>query len=288
MSTPGAGSGDDPTFTLTGFADEISPDLETQLDTLEALDIGYLDLRSVWETNVLDLDPDEVETVRERLDERGIGVSAIGSPIGKVDVDHDFEDHFERFETALERADQFDADYIRLFSYWMPEGDDPADHRDEVLRRMRAKAQRAAEEDVVLLHENEKDIYGDTPERCRDLMTGVDSPYLRAIFDPANFLEIGVHPYPDALLDVVEFVEFLHVKDAKFGERGEIEPAGRGDGSIPEVLDAFQRRGFQGFASLEPHLAEADEYGGFSGSEAFEVAAEALVECLDEVDASYE
>ena len=274
-------------FTLSGFADEIDSDLETQLDVIEELGLDYLDLRGVDDTNVLDFDDEEVERVRAALDERGIGVSSIGSPIGKIDIDDPFEPHLDRFETALEMADAFDTEYIRVFSYWMPEGDDPADHRDEVLRRTEAIVERAEDAGVTLVLENEKDIYGDTPERCRDLLTEIDSPNLRAAFDPANYLEIGVHPYPDALLEVVEYVDYLHVKDATFGERGDIKPAGEGDGHIPEILDALQRRGFEGFASLEPHLAMAGAKGGFSGPEAFGVATEALRDCLDEVDADY-
>jgi sugar phosphate isomerase/epimerase len=272
MSTP---------YTLTGFADEIADDLDTQLDVLADLGIQHLDLRSVWGTNVLDLDPDEVATVQRRLDEHGFGVSSIGSPIGKVDIDDDFDDHLARFETAMDRAEQFDTRNIRLFSYWMPEGDDPAVHRGEVIRRTREKADRAAERDLVLLHENEKDIYGDTPARCRDLVTAVDSPHYRLIFDPANYLEIGVTPYPDALLQVVEFVDFLHIKDAVQGERGAIRPPGEGDGRITDIVRALAGRGFTGYASLEPHLFEAGKMSGFSGQEGFTTACEAFRECLD-------
>lgn len=277
----------DERFVISGFADEIASDLETQLDTLDRLGIERLDLRGVDDTNVLDFSEEQVERVRSALNERGIEVTSIGSPIGKIGIEDDFEPHFERFETALERARQFDTDHIRLFSYYVPEDDDPADHREEVLRRMRRKTERAAQEGVVLLHENEKDIYGDTPGRCRDLLTSIDSPHFRAIFDPANFLEIGAEPYPDALLDVVEYVEQVHVKDARKGERGEIEPAGEGDGEIPAMLAALGRRGFRGPASLEPHLAHAGRKGGFSGPEAYEVATAALRDCLEEAGVGY-
>jgi len=274
-------------FRITGFADEISQELDTQLDVLDELDIDYLDLRGVWGTNVLDLSDDQIERVHEKLDAAGVEVSAIGSPIGKIGIEEEFEPHKERFDTALQMADEFDADYIRLFSYWIPEGDDPSDHREEVMRRMAWKAERAEGTGVTLLHENEKDIYGDTPARCRDILETVDSENLRAIFDPANFLELGVETYPDALLDLVEYVEFLHIKDAVRGERHNIEPAGEGDGRIPDILEALSRRGFRGFASLEPHLASQSEDGGYSGPEAFKVAARALEDCLEEAGATY-
>jgi sugar phosphate isomerase/epimerase len=277
----------DEQFHVSGFADEIADDLRTQLETLDRLGIERLDLRRIDGTNVLDLPPAEVERVRRTLDERDIEVTTIGSPIGKVSIEDPFGPHLELFETALTRADQFDADAVRLFSYYIPDGDDPAAHREEVIRRMRRKAELAAEAGVRILHENEKDIYGDTPARCRDLLTAVDADAFGAIFDPANFLEIGVDPYPEALLDLIEYVEQLHVKDARLGERGAIEPAGEGDGSIPAILAALGRRGFRGAASLEPHLASADAHGGFSGPEAYEVATEALRECLEAAGVEY-
>lgn len=275
-------------FVVSGFADEIGPGFEEQLDVLESLGISRLDLRSVGETNVLDLSDDRIARTRDALDERGIEVTSIGSPIGKIDVTEPFEPHLRRFERAIEIADTFDTDRIRLFSYYVPESDAPADHRAEVIRRMEAKVERAEAAGVTLLHENEKDIYGDTPSRCRDLLTAVDSPNFRAIFDPANFLEIGVEPYPDALLQLVEYVEQVHVKDAQFGQRGAIEPAGGGDGRLPETLATLRDRGFDGPASLEPHLERAGPRSGYSGPEGYELAAEALFDCLDAVGANYE
>lgn len=271
-------------FTLTGFADEIDSDLDTQLDVLSSLDIEHIEIRSVGEKNVLDLDDEEVEAVRAELDRRGFAVSSIGSPIGKIGVTDPFEPHLERFERAMDVAERFDTEYIRLFSYYIPEADDPEDHREEVLRRMRRKAELAEERDLILLNENEKELYGDTPGRMRDIHLAVDSPNLRMVFDPANYLELGIRPYPDALLQVVEFVEYLHVKDATLGVRGEMKPAGEGDGRIPETLAALAARGFEGYLSLEPHLQVAGEAGGFSDEEGFRTATRALRDALESVD----
>ncbi|MFC6962811.1 sugar phosphate isomerase/epimerase family protein [Halocatena marina] len=278
----------DATFILSGFADEIAADLDTQLDVFEELGLGHIDLRSVDGTNILDLTEKQLVHVRNELNRRDIKVASIGSPIGKIDITDAFEPHRERFEHALDIADFFETEYIRLFSYWIPEREEPADHREEVLHRMETKVDLAEEMGITLLHENEKDIYGDTPARCRDLLTTINSSNFRAIFDPANFLETGCQPYPDALLDLIEYVEYLHIKDAEFGQRGAIRPAGDGDGRIPEILGAFKRRGYIGYAALEPHLAHAGEKGGFSGPEAFDVATDALRACMDQVDCSYE
>jgi len=278
----------DATYRISGFADEIDDDLATQLDVLESEGIDHLDLRNVWGENLLDLSGERLSDLEATLDERGFSVTSIGSPIGKIDIGDPLDPHMERLERALELADRFDTEYVRVFSYYIPEGDDPADHREEVLRRTREAVDRAAAHDATLLLENEKDIYGDTPGRVRDLLTTVDSPHLRAVFDPANYLEIGVRPYPDALLQVVEYVEAVHVKDAEFGERGGIEPAGEGDGQVPETLAALRDRGFTGTLSLEPHLSFAGSNYGYSGPEGFRTAADALKGLLEDIDASYE
>ena len=275
----------DPADRISGFADEIADDLDEQLDVLESAGIDRLDLRNVRGENLLDLSGERLVDLEATLDARGFTVTSIGSPIGKVGVADPLEPHMERLDRALELADRFDTDRVRVFSYYIPEDDDPADHRAEVLRRTRAAVDRAERADVTLVLENEKDIYGDTPGRVRDLLTAVDSPHLRAVFDPANYLEIGVRPYPDALLQVVEYVDQVHVKDARFGERGGIEPPGEGDGRLPETLAALHDRGFAGPLSLEPHLAMAGSNYGYSGPEGFRTAADALQGILaDESD----
>lgn len=277
----------DSTFEITCFADEIASDLESQLNVLDEEGIQYIDLRSVNDTNVLDLPDDTLDEIRQTLNNRGFEVSSIGSPIGKVDITADFDEHLDRFERALSVAEFFDTEYIRLFSYYIPKEENPEDYREEVLHRMRVKTEMAEQRGITLLHENEKDIYGDTPKRCYDIMTSVDSPHLRAIFDPANYVEISVQSYPDALIQQIEYVEFLHIKDGIFGKRGEMRPPGEGDAKIREMLETFQKRGFHGFASLEPHLVDAGPKGGYSGPNAFKGASRALKNILDDIDTSY-
>ncbi|MFB6074411.1 MAG: sugar phosphate isomerase/epimerase family protein [Haloarculaceae archaeon] len=271
-------------FRISGFADEIADPLDEQLAVLEEVGINHLDLRGVWGENLLDLPEDRLDELERTLEERDLSVTSIGSPIGKIGIEEPFEPHFERFEHALDLAERFDAPRVRVFSYYLPDGDDPADHRTAVLRRTRSIVDRAEETDVTLVLENEKDLYGDTPGRVRDILTAVDSPHLRAVFDPSNYLEVGVEPYPDALLQVIEYVEQVHVKDGRLGERGAIEPAGEGDGRFVETLSALRDRGFDGPLSLEPHLAVAGSDYGYSGPEGYRTATAALRRVLDEVE----
>ena len=271
-------------WTLTGFADEISPDLEEQLDTLSAESMRFMELRSVWNKNVLDLTDEELGGIKTTLAERGIGVSSIGSPIGKIPVTDPFAPHMDRFRRALEAARALDAPYVRIFSFFIPEGEDPGLYRDEVLGRMGALAGEAEGSGVTLLHENEKQIYGDVPERCREILEEIGSPVLRAAWDAANFVQCGVaHPYSEGFEALRPFVEYVHVKDA-VAQTGRVVPAGEGDGELRETVSALRASGFDGFFSLEPHLASAGRYSGFSGPELFGRAAKAFRGLLREQD----
>ena len=267
-------------WTLTGFADEISPELDEQLDTLAQESMGYMELRSVWNTNVLDLTDEELEKVRSTVKERGIGISSIGSPIGKVPINDPFGPHVERFRRALHVAAFMEAPYVRVFSFFIPEGDEPDRYRDEILERMGTLADEAGEEGITLLHENEKEIYGDIPSRCLDILAGVNSPALRAAWDAANFVQCGItRPYTEGYASLRPYVEYVHVKDA-LADSGQVVPAGEGDGEIPETLSALRASEFDGFFSLEPHLVSAGTYSGFSGPALFRKAAGAFKELL--------
>ena len=271
-------------WTLTGFADEISPDLDEQLDTLIEESIGFMELRSVWNRNVLDLTDGELGRIKATLAERGIGVSSIGSPIGKVPVTDPFRPHMDRFRRALEAAHTLNAPYVRIFSFFIPEGEHPDPYRDEVLGRMGALAREAEGSGVTLLHENEKEIYGDVPERCREILDGVRSPALRAAWDAANFVQCGVtRPYSEGFEALRPFIEYVHVKDA-VAQTGRVVPAGEGDGELRETVSALRASGFDGFFSLEPHLASAGRYSGFSGPELFRRAVGAFKDLLHEQD----
>lgn len=269
-------------ITLTGFADEISPELDVQLDVLESQGIRHLELRSVWGKNVAHLTDEELLVIKRTLDARGFSVSSIGSPIGKIGVLEDFDVHMEDFQRVVNAAHVLGSRYIRIFSFFIPEGEDPGDYRDEVLRRMHELVRVAEAENVVLLHENEKDIYGDNAERCLDILKSCESPNLRAAFDPANFVQCGVKPLTEAYPLLKGYVEYMHVKDARFAD-GHVVPAGDGDGEMMALYQALLDRNYVGFASMEPHLAAAGPFSGFSGPDLFVTAVQQFKELLEEV-----
>lgn len=266
---------------ISGFADEISPQLSEQLDVLAKLDIHYLELRGVWGKNVLALDDNEVARVKSELDARGIGVSAIGSPIGKIKIDDPFEPHVKDFRRALYLAEHLGSRYLRVFSFFVPEG--RADEfRTQVMERLFVLLQEAKGHPVTLLHENERHIYGDIPRRCLDIHETIANPQLRMTFDPANFVMCDVRPFTDGYGLLAPYVDYVHIKDGLAADK-KVVPAGQGDGQLRELLRALKARGFDGFLSLEPHLAQAGTFQGFSGSRLFGVATQALRDLMVEI-----
>jgi sugar phosphate isomerase/epimerase len=268
--------------TLSGFADEISPDPAEQLAVLAAENITHLELRSAWSVNVADLGDAELTRFGQALDDAGVRVSAIGSPIGKIGVDAPLEPELDRLRRIADVAAALGSTLVRVFSFFIPHGDRPERYREQVIERMRALADVAEDRGIVLAHENEKQIYGDRPERCADLIASVGSPALRATFDAANFVQCGVRPHTQGYGLLRPYLVYLQVKDA-LAATGEVVPAGQGDGQVPETLAALRDSRFEGYLSLEPHLAAAGRYGGFSGPDGFRRAAQALKALLGEL-----
>ena len=277
---------------LSGFADEISANFTEQLEGLQANGIEYIEVRGVNGKNISGLTKDEMTEAKTLLDKHKIGVSSIGSPIGKVKITDDFDNHIKTFENCLLAAEILDTPYMRMFSFFIPDGKYD-EYRGEVIRRLECLAELAAKKNVLLCHENEREIYGESPEHCLDLMRHFKGG-IKFVFDPANFVVGGFDPYPEAYNNLAEYIEYLHIKDA--GDDG-IAPAGMGKGKIKEILsDLILNKGFSGFLSIEPHLSVftgLEELEGADSNvvrnkfrtkaEAFAAAADALKAILKEL-----
>lgn len=273
-------------WTLSGFVDEIDDDFAVQCRVAADLGLSYAEVRSAWGINILDLDADQLATVQTMLAEHGLQVSSIGSPIGKIGIGDDFESHLARMRHAAEVARLLNAPYVRLFSFFIPEGEDPDDYRDEVLYRMRAIAEVAEQAGVIAVHENEKDIYGDIPRRCLDIVTSVDSPNLKLAWDPANYVQCGVRPFTEGYADLRPHTVYIQIKDALLADAS-VVVAGAGDGEVAETIRALRDDGFDGFFSLEPHLGEYTAFGALSGPELFTKAHAAFTEILTSEGIAY-
>jgi sugar phosphate isomerase/epimerase len=266
-------------FVLSAFGDEIADDLLDQLQTLRQLRVGYLELRGVGGKNVLHLDDDEVAAVRRLGAEYGVAVSCIGSPIGKSPIGAPIKQEMSNLERILQIAEALDTRLVRVFSFYPPDTRSNAEY-DEYVEQATARLARLTElaqrDGACLLLENEKGIVGDTLARCHAILSAINSPHLRFLWDPANFVQVGeARPTEQGWPLLGEFVGHVHIKDAVLSD-GSVRPAGEGDGQVSELLSCLGDSGYQGFLALEPHLAVAGHSGGFSGVEGMRLAVSAL------------
>ena len=283
-------------YNFSGFADEIAPELDAQIATLKEIDVKFMELRSVDKINVGDFTVEFAKEIKAKLDEAGIKVSAIGSPIGKINITDSFDEHFEKYKHVVELAKIFETKYIRMFSFYIAKEDDPEQYFDEVIARLEKFVAYAKEHGIILLHENEKGIYGDLPERCKKLFDKLFCDNFRCTYDPANFVQCGCNT-AEAFDLLSPYVEYMHIKDARLSD-GLVVPPGKGDGQIKTLMEKLSAKNYNGFISLEPHLKKfaglealengenlsIDESAQFDGATAFKLAHK----CLSEIIATVE
>jgi 3-dehydroshikimate dehydratase len=277
-------------FTLSAFADEISPDPQTQINVLKSCGVRHIEFRSILQTNVLDLSDLQIAEFKSLLDKAGFRLSAIGSPIGKVRIDQPFEPHFERFERAIQLCKVFDTPNLRIFSYYPP-GDAvdwngiEGDWRQEVVNRLERQAIYAEQHEICLLHENEHRIFGDSPDRVDKLFYVLPTNAFRAVYDAANYVFCGYDPLT-AWEQTKDVTVHFHIKDWIAGETHGCL-AGSGQGRWAAVITDAVARKYDGFATLEPHLLGGGPTGGVTGPELFPKAVMAFKVILERSSGQY-
>jgi len=263
-------------FILSAFGDEIDGDLQKQMEVLTANGIFNIELRGINGKNIVDYSVDEFKIVAEQMKARNFGASALGSPIGKIGINEDFDSHLDKFKNLLDLAKIIGTKNIRMFSFFMPKDEDKAKYRDAVMERWFKMVEAAKGYELMLLHENESAIYGNSPECCLDLVKTMNCPYVKLIFDPANFINEGYDTL-EAFKMLKEYIVYMHIKDM-VKETKKIVVSGAGNGNIENILRQLWFSGYNGFLSIEPHLGK-DEVTQ-SGKESFEKAANALKEII--------
>ncbi|MGL4508748.1 sugar phosphate isomerase/epimerase family protein [Cetobacterium sp.] len=241
---------------ISGFIDEIDIGFEKEVEVIKKLGMKYIELRSVNGTNISDLSIEKVNDIKKYLQNKNIKISCIASPIGKIDIDevdfeNRFEEHFKKFKHVLNIAQILEVKYVRVFSFFLKR-EQKEKYKDLILEKMKSFIKEISNLDIILLHENDKGIFGDDIESCLNLIEAMDSKKFKLIFDPANFVQVGVSPLK-AYEKLKKFVEYVHLKDANFSSQENVL-IGTGDGEILELLKELKKEKYEGFLSLEPHL----------------------------------
>ena len=277
---------------IYAFSDEASPMMAGQIAAMRRNGLAGPELRGVDGQSISDLSPEKAREVRELLDDAGLRVRSLGSPIGKISLAGDFAAHLDKLRHTVDLARILGAGRIRMFSFYPKEGQTPEQMRGQVLDQLGAMLDACGGSGVRLCHENEKGIYGDSAARCLDLLRS--EKRLLGIFDPANFVQSGQDTL-EAWAMLKDRMDYLHIKDAFFAD-GRVVPAGCGDGHVPEIVRDFLARGGEA-VTVEPHLtvfaglkaleregerSAVDAYAFESADAAFDAACGALKKILEE------
>ena len=277
-------------FTLSAFADEYADDFEEQLRGLNTLEIGSIELRFVNKKNISLLDDEELSNVSRLLDKYSVKVSAIGSPLGKIELDGDLDAHWKLCRRVCYIAKTLGADKVRMFSFYPPSGKKIEDCRDQVMAGLTRMLDIADEYGVTLCHENEGNTYGERPELTEDVLAYFGGR-LGCVFDMGNYTLKDFDPL-DAYARCEKYIRYFHIKDATSGA---ILPPGEGNAKIEEILKDYTDKHGSVTVSLEPHLQVFGGFqdlvhGGFdnpfvykSQEEAFTDATERLRKIIDRI-----
>ena len=278
---------------LCAFADEASANLNEQIVALKQNGLSLLELRSIDGVSVINFTDEQISRYKKTLADNGIKVWSIGSPIGKVDINENFDEYLVKVRRICHIANAFDCKRVRMFSFF-----NAYDSRDVVMDRLNVMVNIAKEYGVMLCHENEKHIYGDIADRVLEIVKNVKD--INIVYDPANYLQCDEDAY-EAFKKTIPYTDYLHIKDVDLTD-GSLVPAGYGNGKIAQILKDISH--LDTTLTVEPHLKVFDGYNSIdsevlknkfaftSSREAFDCAINSLKDLLKnagykEVDGGY-
>ncbi len=271
---------------ICAFADEASNELQGQIDALKRNNIGLLEIRGVDGQNIKEISYEKIKEIKKTLDQNDIKVWSIGSPVGKYNVDDNFERQLDEFKRLCEYAEILEANRIRMFSFF-------SKNQEAVFENL-AKFAYVCPKNVIMCHENEKGIFGDDIDSCLKIHQHFDN--IKMVFDPANFIQCGVNTL-EAWEKLHKYVDYMHIKDALEDKR--VVRAGYGIGNIEKLVTMYQKMGGE-VLTLEPHLAVFSGLAQLENGEsiqdthtypdnntAFDAGANALKDILDKLNLDY-
>lgn len=262
---------------ISCFADEIAPSLADQFRVMQGLNLKGMEVRTVDDVSVMDLSERALREIRNQADDRGITITCVSSPIGKQPVSISASIVVQQVQKASQIAHILGCKSIRIFSFFNEQSmtiDEAITLSTEKLSLMADQAKKA---DTVLVMEGGHNTVGQTGKVAQQLFEAVDNVHLRCAFDAAAFVGSGERPFTDCLPLLMPYIEYMHIKDARFNSHQRVLP-GEGDVELEKILDAVRDKDL--VLSLEPHLAYAGPTRGFSGEEPFKQAHKALIDIL--------
>jgi L-ribulose-5-phosphate 3-epimerase len=260
-------------FRITVITDELGQDFGRACEVASReFGMEWVELRGMWNKNILKLDATEVAEARRILEKYKLRVTDIASPLFKVDwpgapkskfsptgaqfnADFTYDQQGEVLERSIALAKAFHTDRVRCFDFWRLE--DPAPYRAAMNAKLLEAANMAAKQGIILIIENEFACNTATGAEAAQTLAAVQSPSFMVNWDPGNAAGRGETPYPGGYnLLPKERIGHCHCKDiAKITDAKEPPWAAMGRGAIDWVgqFTALKRDGYHYAVSLETH-----------------------------------
>ena len=315
---------------LSGFGDEAAwgRTMDQQFSAMSAMGLRYLSLRFIDAgngiKNVMSLDAAEIETVKQKLDDYGLRVATLGSPIGKsklCDVDDGTHTPYKAFDEylkddvarACDLAEIFGTKLLRGFSFYHPKGSNLEDHFSQASEQVGAIADVCQSRGLVFGLEVEANLVGQNGPLLARMAEAINNDSLVTIFDGGNLVMQGytadqifdqyvamkpslgwVHikdfanPNPGQLIEHVDEDSLKQFVPADVGHSGHLRIMQDLAGYLPELQQKMVNLGVPGvFADMEPHVRGGGQCGGFSGPDGMGVALRAFCKVCDEAGVGY-
>jgi L-ribulose-5-phosphate 3-epimerase len=278
-------------FKLGVINDEISPDLEHDLQWCQHYGLQWVELRGVWGKNVTEMEPDNVKRAQDLLAKYNIRVSVIDSPYYKITLpgtevfrregskdSATMDDQKPLLERAMARAKDFGTDKVRIFAFWRVK--EPKTVFDRIAKLLDETAAIAKKENIRLVLENEYACNVATGAESVEMLNAVKAPALGLNWDSGNAFAAGeLKPYPDGYAGLdKKRIWHMHLKDAVMDDQGKSHWKPIGDGSIDFVgqFKALLKESYQGTLSLETHYSNAAHNKEESSNESMKGLLEAI------------
>ncbi|MFA4044951.1 MAG: hypothetical protein HZRFUVUK_001759 [Candidatus Fervidibacterota bacterium] len=245
-------------FKLSFISDEASQDFAVAVQIAKEFNLDGLELRSVWEKAPHELSDEEVKLIAKMLKDASLQCPCIASPFFKCDFgdEEQYRQHIQILRRCIQVAHELGTNLIRVFTFWRKEGEQPS--WDAIADMFSEPIRIAESEGVILGIENEPSTNATNAAKVAELLSIIDHPNVKAVWDPGNdvFDPDREVPYPDGYERIKGLIVHVHLKDGVWvAEEGRFEPVPLGEGEVDYVgqLRALKQDNYSGWLSLETH-----------------------------------
>ncbi len=238
------------------ITDEVSQDLKEALQLAVEFGLEAVELRSVADRLIHEYAADELRAIKEQVEAAGLTICALSTPIFKCHLSQREEvaQHHTILKQALHAAEVLDVGILRAFTFWK-EGDFQ-EALPKIVQEFKAIVPQLEAADRILVVEPDPSVNASNAELLLQVLEAVDSPHVRALYDPGNHLwdPYGEEPYPLAYERLQSLIQHVHLKDA-VQTNGETTAVAIGQGEVgyQELLPRLQRDGYAGYLMVETH-----------------------------------